>query len=228
MDLKDIDGKDENEYGMAVSLEWDYIDECGGKEREEESLKILDKIPMGEKAFEILKKSKKFDTPMKMRATSSMRKITKYTTIFAKIDVPESEIYEQINTLLDDPIAKPLQEKQSEIYEQLNTQEDKSRIYEQQAKLAKALAEYKKNPDDGKYCVSGKAGNLHVTQKELLENGILPSEVEWESIDRKLSPKDIVGADKEKGLTTTEVSGIGKFFAKLRDLFKGNKGKGEK
>lgn len=62
--------------------------------------------------------------------------------------------------------------------------------------------------------------DIEVTQRELAEAGILPEDFKWMEKTR-ISSRDIVEADKEQALTTTEVGGFKGFMKKLLDKFKG-------
>lgn len=66
----------------------------------------------------------------------------------------------------------------------------------------------------------GSTIEIEVTQRELAEAGILPEDFKWMEKAR-VSTRDIAEADKEQGLTATEVGGFKGFIKKLLDKFKG-------
>lgn len=89
------------------------------------------------------------------------------------------------------------------------------------AKLAKEFEKMEKD-SKGKYDIPGKVGELKVTQRELLEKGIIPSEVGWQPDERtRISPKDIAMVDKEMALTTSDMGRGRNLFQRLLDKIMG-------
>ncbi len=62
--------------------------------------------------------------------------------------------------------------------------------------------------------------DINVTDAELIYAGLDPEKMGWEE-SRKLNAKDIAEADKEKGLTTSDVGKVEKIIQKIKDKVKG-------
>lgn len=78
--------------------------------------------------------------------------------------------------------------------------------------------------------LKGQTIQIEVTQRELVNAGFIPEELKWKEKTRdKVAMQNmsaqIAEADREIGLTTTEVGGFKGFIKNLLDKFKG---KGEK
>lgn len=68
-------------------------------------------------------------------------------------------------------------------------------------------------------------GYIETSESELLRAGLDPEKMGLDYDKIKVTSKDLAEADKEQGLTTTEVGGFKGFIKRLLDKFKG---KGEK
>jgi len=79
--------------------------------------------------------------------------------------------------------------------------------------------------------LKGQTIQLELTQRELIQAGFIPEELKWKEKTRskKSSMKDmsiqIAEADKEMGLTKTEVGFFGRLINQIKEKFQG---KGEK
>lgn len=102
---------------------------------------------------------------------------------------------------------------------------DQKKKMEEERQKREEILHSKSRKYDKKRSICTKLGIIYnITQRELISAGIDPNNCYFGLI-KNITSKDIADADKETGLTTTDVGGIKTLINKIREKFKG---KGEK